>query len=94
MGNATGSLPKGHFEQEIEMIMNDLLTPDDQSLSLKWESRPLRDDEPSWEYPKYLDDGSPRFFIVTLTFEPGGGHDQFGSQSHLLHCRLGLRRDK
>jgi hypothetical protein len=58
MGNATGSLPTGDFEHEIEMIISDLLTPDNQSLSLKWESRPLRDDDPYWEYPKNLDDGA------------------------------------
>jgi hypothetical protein len=69
MGNATGSHPKSHFGGEIEMIMSDILTPDDQRLSPMWEFRPLRDDDSYWEFPKYLDDGSPQFFIVTLTFE-------------------------
>jgi hypothetical protein len=69
MGNPSSPSPKNRFELEVEGIMSDLLTPGDQRISLKWESRPLRDDDPYWEYPKYLDDGSPRFYVVKLTFE-------------------------
>jgi hypothetical protein len=57
---------------EVEMIMSDLMVAADARLGITWESRPLRDDDDYWEYPKYLDDGSPRFVVVTLSI-PGDG---------------------
>jgi hypothetical protein len=66
-GSAGG--PNSPIESEVAVIMGDLMSPDEPQFTIGWDTRPLRDDDSFWESPKYLDDGTPQFFVVTVTVD-------------------------
>ena len=43
--------------------------PTKRSSQSGWDTRPLRDDDAFWESPKNFDDGTPQFFVVTVTVD-------------------------
>jgi hypothetical protein len=70
MDSSTWDNPIG---KEVDLIMGDLMTDGDDALNIEWTAVPLReDDDAHWHsHPEYLDDGSPRYIVVTLKLESG-----------------------
>jgi len=58
--------------KEVDLIMGDLMTVDDNALDIGWTAVPLGEDDTHWHtYPEYLDDGSLRYIVVTLNLRSG-----------------------
>jgi hypothetical protein len=67
MGELDSGMWDNSIGKEVDLIMGDLLTEDDDALNIGWTAVPLREDDAHLNtHPEYLDDGSPRYIVVTL----------------------------
>jgi hypothetical protein len=58
--------------EEVGLIMGDLMTAEDDAATIRWTAVPLLEFDP-WlrTHPEYLDNGLPRYTVVTLNLASG-----------------------
>jgi hypothetical protein len=70
MGEMDSGTRDNPIGREVDLIMGDLMTDDDDTLNIEWTAVPLQEDDAHWHsHPEYLGDGSPRYIVVTLNLE-------------------------
>jgi hypothetical protein len=61
--------PKSPIDEKVNLIMSDLSPRGPSHFIIRWDTRPLRPDDVFWQSPEDLDDGSPRFWVVSVTVD-------------------------